>query len=235
MTAFLTARWTNLCLLNYAVPPSALEPHLPRGLSLDTHEGETFISLVAFDFLDTRVLGIPWPGYRNFPEINLRFYARQGDRRGVVFIREWVPQPLVAWLARTLYNEPYLATPMRSSTTETDASITVEHHLLYGGRANTVRVTANKPAVMVSEDSVEHFFKEHQWGFGMSRQGEPTLYEVRHPHWRTFPVEAAELDWDWELIYGPKWAFLQEQAPHSTVLAVGSDISVHPLTKSNDK
>ena len=91
MTAFLTARWTNLCLLNYAVPPSALEPHLPRGLSLDTHEGEAFISLVAFDFLDTRVLGIPWPGYRNFPEINLRFYARQGDRRGVVFIREWVP------------------------------------------------------------------------------------------------------------------------------------------------
>ena len=58
------------------------------------------------------VLGVPWPGYRNFPEINLRFYVRRGDERGVVFVREFVPQRLVAWLARVFYNEPYRAATM---------------------------------------------------------------------------------------------------------------------------
>jgi hypothetical protein len=78
---FLTARWSNLCLLTYAVPPSLLEPRLPRGLTLDLRAGDAFVSLVAFDFLDTRVLGIPWPGFRDFPEISLRFYVRRGDDR----------------------------------------------------------------------------------------------------------------------------------------------------------
>lgn len=90
--AFLTARWSNLCLLTYAVPPELLEPRLPRRLSLDMREGRAFVSLVAFDFLETRVLEVPWPGYRVFPEINLRFYARDGEERGVVFIREFVPR-----------------------------------------------------------------------------------------------------------------------------------------------
>src|SRR5438270_13540279 len=84
---FLTARWSNLCLLSYAVPPTLLENRLPAGLELDTRDGQAFVSLVAFDFLDTRVFGIPWPGYRNFAELNLRFYVRQGEERGVVFLR----------------------------------------------------------------------------------------------------------------------------------------------------
>src|SRR5262249_7166885 len=111
---FLTARWSNLILATYAVPEELLAPRLPRGLELDRRDGQCFVSLVAFDFLRTNVFGIPWPGFRNFPEINLRFYVRSGDRRGVVFIREFVPKALVAWLARMFYNEPYEATSMSS-------------------------------------------------------------------------------------------------------------------------
>src|SRR5689334_13401141 len=99
---FLTARWENLCLVTYTVPPALLEPRLPPGLTLDTRDGQAFVSLVAFQFLGTRVLGVPWPGYRNFPELNLRYYVRHGEERGVVFIREFVPRQLVAWLARAV-------------------------------------------------------------------------------------------------------------------------------------
>ena len=70
---FLTARWSNLVLLNYAVPDSVLLPYLPRGIELDRRDGQAFASLVAFDFLDTRVLGVAWPGFRSFAEMNLRF------------------------------------------------------------------------------------------------------------------------------------------------------------------
>ena len=98
---FLTARWANLALLTYRVPPGALAPYLPPGTEPDVRDGSAFASLVGFDFLDTRVLGIPWPGFRNFPEFNLRIYVRRGNERGVVFIREVVPQRLVAWVARS--------------------------------------------------------------------------------------------------------------------------------------
>src|ERR1700759_5170164 len=123
--SFLTAQWRHLCLITYAVDPARLLPYLPPGLELDTVDGEAFVSLVAFDFLDTRVLGIPWPGYRNFPEVNLRFYVRRGEERGVVFVRELVPARLIAWLARWLYNEPYAAIPMTSRADETDDSFSI--------------------------------------------------------------------------------------------------------------
>src|SRR6516165_9719726 len=85
---FLTARWTNLFLANYAVPDELLFSWLPAGLQLDHFEGRAVASIVAFDFQDTRVLGVGWPGHRNFPEVNLRFYVRNGLDRGVVFVRE---------------------------------------------------------------------------------------------------------------------------------------------------
>src|SRR5262249_32851359 len=111
---FMSARWSNLVLVNFRVSAEMLQPWLPSGLELDRHDGSAWASLVAFDFRDTRVLGVPWPGYRDFSEVNLRFYVRHGSDRGVVFIREFVPLRCVAFLARTLYREPYTTARMSS-------------------------------------------------------------------------------------------------------------------------
>jgi uncharacterized protein YqjF (DUF2071 family) len=225
---FLTAHWSNLILATYAVPPELLRPRLPPGLELDTRDGQSFVSLVAFDFLRTRVLGIPWPGYRNFPEVNLRFYVRQGDRRGVTFLREFVPRGLIAWLARLLYNEPYAAAPMRSLPKEEPAQLTVSYQFFLAGRWNTVTATGDKPAYRPAEDSSEHFFKEHHWGFGVSRSGRTLCYEVRHPVWDVYPVRSVHIDVDWAGVYGPEWSFLGTASPTFTALAVGSPIAVYP-------
>src|SRR5260221_10578986 len=118
---FLTARWSNLIIASYVAPRKLLSPLLPPGLELDCRDGQCFVSLVAFDFHNTKVLGVPWPGFQNFLELNLRFYVRHGNQRGVVFVREFVPRRLVAWMARTLYNEPYHASRMSSRVNdETD-------------------------------------------------------------------------------------------------------------------
>ncbi len=225
---FLTARWTNVLLATYAVPPDLLTPRLSPGLELDTREGQAFASLVCFDFQDTRVLGIPWPGFRNFPEVNLRFYVRRGDERGVVFVREFVPQRLVAWMARTLYNEPYLATAMASSVVDEPEIIQVEHRLAFAGRTHTMRAVGSKPAVVPGPESVEAFFKEHHWGYGKTRRGRTLRYHVWHPVWAVYPVREARVDLDWAAVYGPEWAVMQEAAPVSTVLAAGSAIAVYP-------
>ena len=196
---FLTAHWSNLCLFNYPVEDAVLTPHLPPGLELDRWQGKAHLSLVAFDFLDTRVLGIPWPGFRNFPEINLRFYVTDGERRGVVFIREYVPQRWVAWMARTLYNEPYVAAPMQSQRTEDEAGICIQHTLTTGDTEQRLQVMASGDPTKPVDNSQEHHFKEHQWGFGTSRKGQLLVYEVRHPHWEIIPVTDYQLDWSLKL------------------------------------
>jgi uncharacterized protein YqjF (DUF2071 family) len=229
---FLTARWHNLFLATYAVPPALLEKRLPPGgLALDLRDGQAFVSLVAFQFLDTRVMGIGWPGYRNFGELNLRFYVRLGDERGVVFIREFVPQRLVAWIARYLYNEPYLAAPIAATKQESDTEVTMHYCLRFAGREHQIHVTGAKPVVRPPDDSLEHFFKEHKWGFGATRGGVPLRYEVAHPVWDVYPVTEHRLDLDFAAVYGPEWGFLGQATPCSTVLAVGSDIAVYPKGK----
>ena len=210
------------------MPPALLGNRLPPCLDLDTRDGQAFVSLVAFDFLDTRVLGVPWPGYRNFAELNLRFYVRSGADRGVVFIREFVPQRLVAWLARVLYNENYLAAPLHSTLRDEPDRLTVLHRLSWQGRSYSVSVTGAKPAFRPAETGVEHFFKEHRWGFCTNRRGQTVRYEVIHPVWDIYPVTAYQVELDWASVYGPEWKFLERQAPYSAVLAAGSAVSVFP-------
>lgn len=230
---FLTARWQNLFLVTYAVPPRLLTERLPAGLDLDLRDGNAFVSLVAFEFLQTRVLGIGWPGYRNFGELNLRFYVRRGQERGVVFLREFVPQRLVAWIARTLYNEPYLAAPLTVDKQESAAQVEMRYTLHYGGRAQQIEVVGSKPAYRPGEDSIQHFFKEHHWGYGVTRGGQPLRYRVEHPVWDVYPVKSYRLDFDFGAVYGSSWSFLQGTTPFSTVFAVGSEISVYPKGKRN--
>jgi uncharacterized protein YqjF (DUF2071 family) len=225
---FLTADWNNLFLATYAVPPPLLEKRLPPGLRLDLRDGQAFVSLVAFEFLNTRVLGVGWPGYRHFGELNLRFYVRHGEERGVVFIREFVPQRLVAWLAQRLYNEPYLAAPVVAARLDLPDRLTMTYRLTYAGRDHTIRVTGDKPAYRPEEGSVEHFFKEHKWGFGATRGGQALRYEVEHPVWDCYPVREFSLDFDFAAVYGAEWGFLGKESPYSTVLAAGSGIKVFP-------
>ena len=52
---FLSAEWRNLLMVNFEVEPALLEPLVPRGTTLDPHEGITWVSLVAFQFLDTKI------------------------------------------------------------------------------------------------------------------------------------------------------------------------------------
>ena len=99
---FLTARWVDLAMVNYEVDPALVRALVPAGTELDLWSGRCLVSVVGFQFLETRVLGLALPFHRNFEEVNLRFYVRRtvGDeaRRGVVFVKEIVPRRAIAWM-----------------------------------------------------------------------------------------------------------------------------------------
>lgn len=225
---FLRAEWRDLILANYAVDPALLESRLPPGLEPDLFEGDAVCSLVGFRFLETRVFGLKWPGFVNFPEINLRFYVREPEsgRRGVVFVRELVTSRFVASVARGLYNEPYSKARISDRIAENDSERRVEYRFEIGGATGQLGVCADAETVVPHEDSPEHWFKEHQWGYGTTRRGRLLRYEVAHPVWACHRVSGWSVEVDWRRIYGEAWSVMNDAEPLSVMLAQGSAIRV---------
>lgn len=219
-TPFLTAEWRKLAMANYIVEPSLLHPYLPPGCEVDIHDGKCFASLVGFMFMNTRVKGIKIPFHINFEEINLRFYARKGDKHGVVFIKEIVGLPAVSFVANNVYNERYETLPVSHSWLPTASVLNVEYRWKKKDW-NVFRVSTEKEPVTIEHGSEEDFITNKFWGFTQTRE-----YEVSHAHWQSYPMRSFKIDVDFGNLYGDQFAFLANQKPHSVLLVEGSAISI---------
>jgi uncharacterized protein len=227
---FLTGAWRWLVMLNWEVDPALLRPYVPRGTELDAWRGRTFVRCVGFMFTDTRVMGIPVPFHTTFQEVNLRFYVGrrgpEGWRRGVCFVREIVPRWWVAAMARAVYNERYVALPMRHTVDLGGDGGAVEYGWRFGGRWCSVgaRVSgAPKPLVAGGE---EEFITEHYWGYAAQRNGGTVEYQVEHPSWCVWTAADAWLDADVAALYGAEFAAPLAAPPSSAFVADGSPIIV---------
>ncbi|MEL1242972.1 DUF2071 domain-containing protein [Flavobacterium sp. DGU11] len=226
---FLDAQWRKLIMINYAVDPEKLKKHLPFETELDLWNGTCYVSLIGFMFVDTKMLGLRIPFHINFEEINLRFYVKykdtEGYKRGVVFIKEIVPQPALTFVANMLYNENYETMKTRHSWEEKDDTLTVE----YGwkkGEWYTIKVVTDKTPVDIKPESEEEFITEHFWGYTKINDRVTSEYEVAHPRWQIYPIKSHEVNVDFEKVYGSDFAFLQHEKPVSVYLAEGSEILV---------
>lgn len=229
---FLTAEWRWLVILNYEVPPDVLTPRLPPGVELDLWQGRALVSLVGFRFLDTKVKGIVLPGHRDFDEVNLRFYVRRkmpdGWRRGVVFVRELVPRPLIAAVARVCYGEPYLSVPMRHRIEPaTGIPRLVEYGWSFRGERCHLRVETEEEPRLLRPGEEAEFITEHYWGYTARRDGSTSEYEVAHPPWRVMDVRGASFSAPVTELYGAGFREALSGQPASAFLAEGSAITVY--------
>lgn len=219
-------------MLNYAIDESELLALVPVGTELDRWDGNCFISIVAFRFLNTRIRGVPIPFHRDFDEINLRFYVKRaaadGSRRGVVFVKEVVPRRAIAWVARRLYNENYVACPTRSSVLMPDGGTagTVEYAWTHAGDELSVRATVSSRPEIPDDDSVDAFITEHYWGYVRQRDGSTVEYRVEHPQWRVWQADTADFTGDRAGFYGTRFATALSAEPHSAFVADGSPVEV---------
>jgi len=228
---FLTAEWRKLIMAQYVVSPQTLFPFLPRGVELDLFEGRCYVSLVGFLFDRVRVRGIAIPFHTKFEEINLRFYVRRIEadgsrRRGVVFIREFVPRFAIAYVAKRFYDEPYLTLPTRHHIASSNQSLAVDYEWKHGDRWHRLNVVTSSSAQPIVAGSEEEFLTEHYWGYTKRSDGSTSEYEVRHPRWQTYAARQAEVKADFGTLYGDGFASLTETQPISVLLAEGSAVSV---------
>jgi uncharacterized protein YqjF (DUF2071 family) len=225
-TPFLTAQWRNLLMVNFAVDPAILTPLVPKGTELDEHAGHTFVSLVAFQFIDTRLRGWRIPFHHAFEELNLRFYVRRrvdGEvRRAVVFVREVVPRIAIAFVARAFYNERYVAYPMRHRIVDTPRTVTYEWRV--ARTWHTLSATGRGDAVVPPLDSHHAFITEHYWAYTRQRDGGTLEYQVTHPRWGVWDAQLTSLP-DLAPLYGARWRGALTR-PHSVLIADGSEVCV---------
>ena len=228
---FLTAEWRWLAMLNYEVDPKLLLSFVPAGTELDSWRGRTFLSLVAFRFLNTRVAGLPIPFHCNFDEVNLRFYVRRADgdqtKRGVVFIKEIVPRRAIAWVARTFYNENYVALPMDHRIDIGEGTVAAEYQWNLSRRVNQVALRTSGPSALPISDSQEEFITEHYCGYATQRDGGTMEYEVEHPQWHVWSASDFSVKVDFKTLYGPQLGEILKQRPTSAFLAEGSPVTVY--------
>jgi uncharacterized protein len=229
MQSFLSAHWRYLAKLNYVVDPSLIRPLVPPGTEIDYENGQTFLSIVGFLFLDTRLLGLPIPLHRNFEEVNLRFYVRKKSadtwRRGVVFIRELVPRRAIALVARAFYGENYLALPMKHHVEHVNLGLKVEYTWRRGKKWESLKMCAVGEPQSIPAGSHAEFITEHYWGYTCVRGG-CSEYRVEHPRWKIWNAASFEFNADVATLYGEQFAETLTQPPRSAFIADGSPITI---------
>jgi uncharacterized protein len=225
----LTANWRYLAMLNFIVDPKIVAPLVPPETEIDFENAETFLSVVGFLFLHTRLLGLPIPLHRDFEEVNLRFYVRKKSadtwRRGVVFVRELVPKRAIAIVARTFYGENYVALPMKHQIDHVDRKLSVEYSWRRGRKWESLKMNASGEAQTIPAGSHAEFITEHYWGYTCFRGG-CSEYRVEHPRWKVWNAEKFEFKADVAVLYGEQYVEPLSAAPRSAFIADGSPVEV---------
>lgn len=217
-------------MANYEIDPEILIPFLPKGVELDLYNGKCYISLVGFMFKKTKLFNIPIPYLGTFEEINLRFYVKRKEgnvlKRGVVFINETIPYPIVAWMANKLYNEHYTVVPTKHKIVEDNLVKKVKFEWMLNQKWNSIAVTSANTSEKMKPNSLESFIYEHYYGYTKTADNKTEEYKLQHPSWKVSEVIDYTIDCDFEAMYGKSFAVLNLTNPEAVFIAEGSAVAI---------
>ena len=185
-------------------------------------------TLSVCEVADTAAFGIPIPTAGWFPELNLRFYVRRGEKRATVFLREFVPNALITLGARWLYHQPYNLALIQHHWRVRGDTIDIRTDFTFRDSYGSLTVQAENSPGVPDPGSQAHFLKEHYWGFDRAPDGQSFRYQVAHPVWRPYPVRQHDVRFNPGTILGGVWRDLRwNELLHSVLCAEGSAVKVY--------
>ena len=231
MTVFLKAKWEDIIMANYEIDPDVLQPFLPKGVTLDLFDGKAYVSLVGFMFKKTKLFNIPIPWFGSFEEINLRFYVKRVEpdgqiKRGVVFINETIPYPIVAWMANKLYKEHYTVVPTKHLIEANGQLKKIQFDWKLDAKWNSISVECETESSPMIANSFEQFIFEHYYGYTKIDEQQTEEYQLQHPSWMTHKVLDYSIDCDFTAMYGNSFSVLNHCKPTAVFIAKGSDVAI---------
>src|SRR5690606_11684622 len=127
---------------------------------------------------------------------------------------EIVPKSMIAFVAKKLYNEPYVSMPMKHVWEMASDCLTVEY-AWQNQSWNTFKVIAGNESVDMMTGSEEEFITEHYWGYTKLSEEKTAEYAVEHPRWKIYPVKDYSIDVNFGELYGNDFSFLSQTKPLS--------------------
>ncbi len=185
-------RWRNLLFAHWPIEPEKIRPLLPSKLELDTYDGWAWIGIVPFH-LTIRLNWMPFAF--EFPEVNVRTYAKHRGKTGVWFFSLDASSRLAVTTARWRYCLPYHRAKMKLQIDRQCASRWIQFESRRTGRST-------KPALLEIEygplgesfhaetDSLEHWLTERYSLFAVDQKGAIACADVEHIPWPLHRAEA---------------------------------------------
>lgn len=227
----LRAEWNNIIMANYVVPEELLLPLIPYKTRLDLFEGESYVTLAAFMFLNTEMLGFNIPFHSNFEEVALRFYVRSNnplsEQRGVVFIKEIVPKYAISLLANTFFGQKYTTLKMKSFHRDAGDTMETGYEWKYQNKWNKIMAKTGKRSTPIQQNNFNEFIADHYFGYRKYGETKTYQYEVEHKLWDTFNVHNYSVECDFGSLFGNEFSILNEIKPKSVFMLKGSEIRIH--------
>jgi len=203
----MNTRWEHLIMATYEIDTEAIQEYVPTGFELDLYKGKALISIVTFQFRDTKMLGVPMPLYRDFPEINLRIYVKgihKGKlRRGVVFIKEIIPHRFPAWFAKNIFRENFHVLPVELTRYGEDKNLHVEYKW---GEGNELGGVVDETPKDWEEGTEEEFVGDNFWAFKKIGAEKAYAFKVDHKPWKMAKLKDVRINIDLKTLYGEKIA-----------------------------
>jgi len=215
-------------VVSYAVAPSRVAAHLPAGLVPDTRDGRAFVHLVGVRLTKVRVLGIPGPGLRRVPAVELQALVREeeGKRQGTMTIQAHVPRRLVAWGARLLYGEPVAVVPMQPVRREMDDGVEMTYRFDTRGREQRLRVVGQRSPAAPPPASLDAFLQNRHWRYGTGRGGSLLRARIERDEAPVRSVGEHHVMVRWGAVYGDTWAVLSERRPATAFFSPGGALTL---------
>jgi len=215
-------------VVSYAVDPSLAASALPAGLTPDTRDGRAYVSLVGVRLTKVRVLGIPGPGLRRVPAVELQVLVQEekADRQGTMTIQAHVPRRLVAWGARLLYGEPVAVVPMQPVRRDLDDGVEMTYRFDTRGREQRLRVVGQASPTSPPPGALESFLQNRHWRYGTGRDGSLLRARIERDDAPVRAVGEHHVTVRWEAVYGAPWAVLSDRGPAAAFVSPGGPLTL---------
>jgi uncharacterized protein YqjF (DUF2071 family) len=184
--------WRHVLFANWPVDPSVVSARVPNALTVDTFDGDAWLSVVPFTNVDVRPAWAPSGWGFSLPELNLRTYVTYDGQEGVYFFSLDAQGVLGVVGARLFHHLPYFYA--RISLDVEGDRVRFESDRLHPG-ARPVRFACDYAPIGDQVDaepgSLAEFLTERYRYYTESPSGSLRYARIDHEPWLLYGAETA--------------------------------------------
>lgn len=192
MVTSLHMGWRHVLFANWPVDPSIVRAHVPDALTVDTYDGDAWLSVVPFTNVDVRPAWVPTGWGVPLPELNLRTYVTHDGHDGVYFFSLDAQGVLGVLGARLFHHLPYFYA--RISLDVAGDRVRFESERLHPG-ARPARFHGTYSPIgdqlAVESGSLAGFLTERYRYYTESPSGSLRYARIDHESWPLYEAETA--------------------------------------------